>query len=212
MIYRGTRRMPSAHAVNLAFERLGGLALRVDAGRSRHLLALAPSRVARRGVRPLRRGALAAGLSRHRHRARHRPRGDPRGPRRRGAPGRRGQPLARPHLRGPPARVHDHGRRDARPQLRRGDAPASPLAPLHGGQRGPGVLGERSTEDARAADRRARLRRSAARRARRRRRPRATRRRSRGSTSSRTCRARPSSACVSARCPRSTRAGRRSTC
>src|ERR1700722_19642885 len=25
MIYRGTRRMPSAHAVNLAFERLGGL-------------------------------------------------------------------------------------------------------------------------------------------------------------------------------------------
>ena len=50
MIYRGTRRVPSAHAVNLAFERLGGLALRVDAGRPRHLLAVAcrPSRSTRR--------------------------------------------------------------------------------------------------------------------------------------------------------------------
>ncbi len=138
----------------------GRVAVRLDAGRPRHLLPVPAARVAGRGLRALRRGPLAAGLPRHRHRARHRPRGDPRGPGRRGAAGRRRQPLARAHLPRPPARLHHHRAREAHVRsfdeatLRRWHAAA-----LRRGQRRARVLGRgrRGRGDAHG---RARLRRA----------------------------------------------------
>ena len=131
MIYRGTT---ACRARTRSTTRSSGSAATSTRRRRvgpRNLLADAAARIARRGVRALRRSALGAGLPRHRRREGASSRGDPRGSRRRRPSGQLRQHVARAHLWGPPARVHNHGERDPSSLVRRDDAARAPRAPLH---------------------------------------------------------------------------------